>query len=93
MPWNLLLPGAGISCPAALSAVANSGEYDCISDRSKNVSKLVVTTAGLPALLRGSDFGRGNPIHCIFHATRSNLGRPSSVIRLRTRTPIFASVF
>ncbi|NEJ24614.1 winged helix-turn-helix transcriptional regulator [Rhizobium leguminosarum] len=34
-----------------------------------------------------------NPIHCIFHATRSNLGRPSSVIRLRTRTPIFASVF
>ncbi|MHC2794956.1 hypothetical protein ACVINZ_003968 [Mesorhizobium jarvisii] len=45
------------------------------------------------ALLHGSDFGRGNPIHCIFHATRSNLGRPSSVIRLRTRTPIFASVF
>ncbi|TCU02930.1 homeodomain-containing protein [Rhizobium sullae] len=46
MPWNLLLPGAGISCPAALSAVANSGEYDCISDRSKNVSQLLVTTAG-----------------------------------------------
>ncbi|UIK01141.1 ABC transporter ATP-binding protein (plasmid) [Rhizobium leguminosarum] len=45
------------------------------------------------ALLHGSDFGGGNPIHCIFHATRSNLGRPSSVIRLRTRTPIFASVF
>ncbi|WP_027681520.1 hypothetical protein [Rhizobium leguminosarum] len=45
------------------------------------------------ALLHGSDFGRGHPIHCVFHATRSNLGRPSSVIRLRTRTPIFASVF
>ncbi len=45
------------------------------------------------ALLHGSDFGRGNPIHCIFHATRSNWARPSSVIRLRTRTPIFASVF
>ncbi|NKL25136.1 hypothetical protein [Rhizobium leguminosarum] len=43
------------------------------------------------ALLHGSDFGRGNPIHYIFHATRSNLGRPSSVIRLRTRTLIFAS--
>ena len=29
----------------------------------------------------------------ISHAMRSNLGRPSSVIRLRTRTPIRASVF
>jgi antirestriction protein ArdC len=54
MPWNLLLPGAGISCPAALSAVANSGEYDCISDRSKNVSKLVVTTAGFSTFVCGS---------------------------------------
>lgn len=31
------------------------------------------------------------PLH--FSCRRSNLGRPSSVIRLRTRTPIFASVF
>jgi hypothetical protein len=28
-----------------------------------------------------------------FQAVRSNLGRPSSVIRLRIRTPILASVF
>ncbi len=45
------------------------------------------------ALLHGSDYDRGNPTHGLFHVTRWNCGRPSSVIWLRMRTPMLASVF
>ncbi|WP_254701604.1 transposase [Neorhizobium galegae] len=44
-------------------------------------------------VLQGSDSVRDNPTLGIFHTTRRNSGRPSSVIRLRTWTPILASVF
>ncbi|KAA9382681.1 hypothetical protein F4V88_29315 [Neorhizobium galegae] len=44
-------------------------------------------------VLQGSDSVRDNPTFGIFHTTRRNSGRPSSVIRLRTWTPILASVF